>query len=74
MGVAVQQTPQVVLKEENHIVIALTGLERGLQHVKALMAIKAGVDYLVVGRPILAAADPRAATQAIAAEIESAIK
>jgi orotidine-5'-phosphate decarboxylase len=52
----------------------LTGLERGLQHVKALMAIKAGVDYLVVGRPILAGADPRAATQAIAAEIESAIK
>jgi orotidine-5'-phosphate decarboxylase len=32
-------------------------------------AIAAGSDYLVVGRPILAAAEPRAAAQAIIAEI-----
>ncbi len=32
-------------------------------------AIQAGADFLVVGRPILAAADPRAATQAIVEEI-----
>jgi orotidine-5'-phosphate decarboxylase len=32
-------------------------------------AIRAGADYLVVGRPILAAADPRAAAQAIVDEI-----
>jgi len=32
-------------------------------------AIEAGADYLVVGRPILAAADPKAAADAIVAEI-----
>jgi orotidine-5'-phosphate decarboxylase len=32
-------------------------------------AIAAGADYLVVGRPIIAAADPRAAAEAIVAEI-----
>jgi orotidine-5'-phosphate decarboxylase len=32
-------------------------------------AIAAGADYLVVGRPIIAAADPRAAAQAIIGEI-----
>jgi len=36
-------------------------------------AIAAGADYLVVGRPITAAPDPRAAAQAIVAEIESAL-
>jgi orotidine-5'-phosphate decarboxylase len=35
-------------------------------------AILAGADYLVVGRPITEAADPKAAAEAIAAEIESA--
>lgn len=35
-------------------------------------AIRAGADYLVVGRPITAAPDPRAAAQAIADEIASA--
>jgi orotidine-5'-phosphate decarboxylase len=35
-------------------------------------AIRAGADYIVVGRPILAAADPRAAAQAILQEIENA--
>jgi orotidine-5'-phosphate decarboxylase len=36
-------------------------------------AIAAGADYLVVGRPITAAPDPRAAAEAIVAEIESAL-
>lgn len=35
-------------------------------------AIKAGADYIVVGRPIIAASDPRAAAQAIVDEIASA--
>jgi orotidine-5'-phosphate decarboxylase len=37
-------------------------------------AIKAGVDYMVIGRPILAASDPKAAAEAIVAEIEQAKK
>jgi len=35
-------------------------------------AIKAGADYLVIGRPITAASDPRAAADRIAAEIQKA--
>jgi orotidine-5'-phosphate decarboxylase len=37
-------------------------------------AIAAGADYLVVGRPILKAPDPRAAAEAIAGEIARAIQ
>jgi orotidine-5'-phosphate decarboxylase len=36
-------------------------------------AIAAGSDYLVVGRPVLEAADPRAAAEAIQAEIAQAL-
>jgi orotidine-5'-phosphate decarboxylase len=36
-------------------------------------AIGAGADYLVVGRPILGAQDPRAAAQAIVAQIANAL-
>ncbi len=38
------------------------------------MAVAAGADYLVVGRPVVAAADPKAAAQAIVAEIASAAR
>jgi orotidine-5'-phosphate decarboxylase len=34
--------------------------------------MRAGADFLVVGRPILAAPDPRAAAQAIVDEIAAA--
>ena len=37
-------------------------------------AIKAGADYLVVGRPVTDAADPKAAADAIHAEIAQALK
>ncbi len=37
-------------------------------------AIKAGVDYMVIGRPILAAEDPKASAEAIVTEIENASK
>ena len=37
-------------------------------------AIAAGADYLVVGRPIVSASDPKAAAQAIVAEIAAAAK
>jgi orotidine-5'-phosphate decarboxylase len=37
-------------------------------------AISAGADYLVVGRPIIAAADPKAAAEAIVAEIAASTK
>jgi orotidine-5'-phosphate decarboxylase len=33
-------------------------------------AVRAGASYLVVGRPIIAAADPRAAAQNIAEEMK----
>ncbi|MCR4281986.1 MAG: orotidine-5'-phosphate decarboxylase [Bauldia sp.] len=36
-------------------------------------AIRAGADYLVVGRPITAAADPKAAAEAVVAEIGRAV-
>lgn len=52
------------------------GSERGDQ--KRIMtpaeAVKAGVDYMVIGRPILAAEDPKASADAIVAEIENAKK
>jgi orotidine-5'-phosphate decarboxylase len=37
-------------------------------------AIAAGADYLVVGRPIVSASDPKAAAQAIVTEIDTAAK
>ena len=36
-------------------------------------AIRAGADYLVVGRPVTQAPDPRAAAEAIVAEIQAAL-
>jgi orotidine-5'-phosphate decarboxylase len=37
-------------------------------------AIRAGADHIVVARPVIASSDPRAAAQAIVAEIEAAQK
>jgi orotidine-5'-phosphate decarboxylase len=37
-------------------------------------AIDAGADYLVVGRPVLEARDPKAAADSIVAEIDQAAK
>jgi orotidine-5'-phosphate decarboxylase len=37
-------------------------------------AIQAGASYIVVGRPIIAAADPRAAAEAIVRELEEGIR
>jgi orotidine-5'-phosphate decarboxylase len=37
-------------------------------------AIKAGADYLVVGRPIIEAKDPKLAAEAIVAEIDDAAR
>ena len=52
------------------------GAERGDQ--KRIMtpaaAIAAGADYLVVGRPILAAPDPKAAAEQIVTEIANAVR
>ena len=52
------------------------GSEKGDQ--KRIMtpgdAIKADADYMVIGRPILAAEDPKAAAEAIVAEIENTKK
>jgi orotidine-5'-phosphate decarboxylase len=52
------------------------GAEKGDQ--KRVMtpsdAIKAGADYMVIGRPILAAENPKAAAEAIVEEIEKAKK
>ncbi|HKU06611.1 MAG TPA: orotidine 5'-phosphate decarboxylase / HUMPS family protein, partial [Bradyrhizobium sp.] len=36
-------------------------------------AIAAGADYLVVGRPVVEAADPKAAAEAIHAEIAQSL-
>lgn len=41
--------------------------------VTPAMAIRAGADHLVVGRPVTAAADPRAAANAIVDEIAAAV-
>ena len=40
--------------------------------VTPAQAIEAGADYLVIGRPIRDARDPRAAAQRIASEIDAA--
>jgi orotidine-5'-phosphate decarboxylase len=52
------------------------GAEKGDQKrvMTPAAAIAAGADHLVVGRPILAAPDPKAAADAIVSEIASAAR
>ena len=47
---------------------------RSVAHHDPARAIAAGADHLVVGRPILAAPDPKAAAAAIVAEIAAATR
>jgi orotidine-5'-phosphate decarboxylase len=53
-----------------------TGSDVGDQKriVTPAQAIKAGADYLVVGRPVVEAADPKAAADEIVAEIDAAVQ
>ena len=53
-----------------------TGSDVGDQKriVTPARAIKAGADYLVVGRPVVEAVDPKAAADAIIAEINAAVQ
>ena len=55
--------------------ISLAGGEGGDQKriVTPKDAIKAGADYIVVGRPVTGAADPKAAVEAIVGEISAAL-
>ncbi|MDX1497084.1 MAG: orotidine-5'-phosphate decarboxylase [Salinisphaeraceae bacterium] len=55
----------------NDVVNSETGDQKRV--MTPTLALKAGADYLVIGRPIRDAADPRAAAQAIQAEIEVAL-
>jgi len=50
-----------------------TDTQDQVRAVTPASAIKAGADYLVVGRPITRASDPRAAAEAIVAEIDAAL-
>ncbi len=50
-----------------------SGTQDQARAVTPTSAIKAGADYLVVGRPITRAADPRAAADAIVGEIAAAL-
>jgi orotidine-5'-phosphate decarboxylase len=61
-------TPGVRPKEKT----PATGNDDQARTATPTEAIKAGADFLVVGRPILAASDPRAAAQAIVDEIAAA--
>jgi orotidine-5'-phosphate decarboxylase len=61
-------TPGVRPKE----LAAAAGLDDQARKATPTEAIRAGADFLVVGRPILAAADPRAAAQSLVDEIAAA--
>jgi orotidine-5'-phosphate decarboxylase len=62
-------TPGVRPKEER---VAEAKKDDQARTATAYEAIRAGADYIVVGRPILTAADPRAAAKGIVDEIASA--
>jgi orotidine-5'-phosphate decarboxylase len=50
-------------------VLGIDGLVCSPEEAAALRKLVAGADYLVIGRPVLEAADPKAAAEAIVAEI-----
>jgi orotidine-5'-phosphate decarboxylase len=52
---------------------AAAGLDDHKRSLTPYDAIRAGADYLVVGRPIAKAADPAGAAQAIAADVARAL-
>ncbi len=63
-------TPGVRLKEKEKT--AATKDDDQARTATPAEAIRAGADFLVVGRPILAASDPRAAVQAVVDEMAAA--
>ena len=66
---------------QNDFLIVTPGIRAATDEIQdqrrtmnAAEAIRAGADYIVVGRPILAAADPVHAAQAFAGEIKTALQ
>ena len=67
-------TPGIRLDDQNRsAAMGSAGADDQARIMTPARAIAAGADYLVVGRPITQAADPRAAAERFVAEIETAM-